>query len=458
MSMDSHLSESRGGPYPTSNSPLGNRNPVAGGRALLVAVQADGAIWDAETSLRELADLSRTVGLEPVDEISQRASHSDPGHYVGKGKLEEVKERAAVDAIDVVVIDDELSPRVQKNLEDELGRRVIDRTTLILDIFAQHARTHEGRVQVELAQYEFLLPRLVGRGGMLSRQGGGIGTRGPGETRLEFDRRRVRQRITTLKHEIDEIRQHRGRSRQRRKQQAMPLVSLVGYTNVGKTSLLSALTGSEARAADAPFVTLDPLTRVMTLASGQQVLVSDTVGFISKLPTTVVAAFRATLEELDKADVLIHVVDITDPRAAECRPVVHQLLGEIGLSDKPIITAINKIDALPPGIVFGPPPDADTIVVSAHSGAGLTALRERIEAEVNRETPWVAARIPYDRSDLVDLFHRRGQPVRVEHRADGTEIEGRLPARYVERLRPFLLARDPILAGSRRSNADSHWR
>ncbi len=421
-------------------------------RALLVGVQADGAVWDSETSLRELADLARTVGLDPVDQMSQRATHSDPAHYVGKGKLEEVKERAALDAIDVVVIDDELSPRVQKNLEDELGgRRVIDRTTLILDIFAQHARTHEGRVQVELAQYEFLLPRLVGRGAMLSRQGGGIGTRGPGETRLEFDRRRVRQRITALKHEIDDIRQHRGLSRQRRRQQALPVVALVGYTNVGKSSLLGALTGSDARAADAPFVTLDPLTRVMTLASGQQVLVSDTVGFISKLPPTLVAAFRATLEELNEADVLVHVVDITDPRAAECSQIVIKILGEIGLQDKPVITAINKIDALPPGIVFGPPPDADTVVVSARTGAGLHALRDRIEAEVNRETPWVAARIPYDRSDLVDLFHRRGQPARIAHGPEGTEIEGRLPARYVERLRPYLLARDPILGSRRRS-------
>jgi len=414
-----------------------------------VAVQTEDAVWDAETSLRELADLCRTVGLEPIDQMSQRASHADPGHYVGKGKLEEVKERAALDAIDVVVIDDELSPRAQKNLEEALdGRRVIDRTTLILDIFAQHARTHEGRVQVELAQYEFLLPRLVGRGGMLSRQGGGIGTRGPGETRLEFDRRRVRQRITALKHEIDEIRQHRGRSRQQRRQQALPLVALVGYTNVGKTSLLAALTGSEASAADAPFVTLDPLTRLMTLASGQQILVSDTVGFISKLPPTVVAAFRATLEELNEADVLVHVVDITDTRAAEMSEVTHKILREMGLQDKPMITAINKIDALPPGIDFGPPPDADTVVVSAHSGSGLQNLRERIEVEINREMPWVAARIPYDRSELVDLFHRRGQPARVEHGAEGTEIEGRLPSRYVERLRPFLLARDPILRRS----------
>jgi GTP-binding protein HflX len=415
-----------------------------------VAVEAPDDPWDVATSLRELAELTRSAGLEPVDEIWQRATHPDPVHYVGKGKLEEVKERAAMAAADAVVVDDELSPRVQKTLEDELGRRVIDRTTLILDIFAQHARSHEGRVQVELAQYEFLLPRLVGRGGMLSRQGGGIGTRGPGETRLEFDRRRVRQRITTLKHEIDEIRQHRRRSRQRRQQQALPLVALVGYTNVGKSTLLTALTGSDARAADAPFVTLDPLTRTMALDSGQEVLVSDTVGFISKLPTTVVAAFHATLEELNQADVLIHVVDITDPRAADCNEVVREILGEIGLEDKPIITALNKADALPAGGGFEPPPDVDTIIVSARTGTGIDVLRDRIEAHINVETPWIAARVPYERTDLVDLFHRRGQPARVEHGPDGTEIEGRLPGRYLERFRPFLIARDPLLRTSRR--------
>lgn len=415
-------------------------------RALLVAVEAADDPWDAPTSLRELADLSRSAGLDPVDEIWQRLAHPDPVRYVGKGKLEEVKERAALAAADAVVVDDELSPRVQKTLEDELGLRVIDRTTLILDIFAQHARSHEGRVQVELAQYEFLLPRLVGRGGMLSRQGGGIGTRGPGETRLEFDRRRVRQRITALKREIDEIRQHRRRLRQRRRQQALPLVALVGYTNVGKSTLLTALTGSDAPAADAPFVTLDPLTRTMTLESGQQVLVSDTVGFISKLPPTVVAAFRATLEELNDADVLVHVVDITDPRAAECNEVVREILNEIGLEGKLIVTALNKADTLPrDGRALEAPPNVDTVIVSARTGAGIDALRDRIEAHINVETPWIAALVPYERSDLVDLFHRHGQPARVEHFADGTEIEGRLPGRYVERFRPFLVARDPLL-------------
>jgi GTPase len=422
-------------------------------RALLVAVESRSDPWDAETSLKELSALSESAGLVPIAEMSQRLDHPDPTHYVGKGKLEEIKERIAVDTIDVVVTDDELPPRAQKTLEDELRHRVIDRTTLILDIFAQRAHSHEGRVQVELAQYEFLLPRLVGRGGTLSRLGGGIGTRGPGETRLEIDRRRVRQRITNLKHEIEDIRQQRRLSRERRRSQGLPLVALVGYTNVGKSTLLKALTGSDAISMNAPFVTLDPLTRLMRLESGQQVLVSDTVGFISKLPTTVVAAFRATLEELDDASVLIHVVDITDPRAAECNAVVHEILKEIGLDGKPMITALNKIDRLGDLGDLEATPDPDTILVSAHTGQGIEELRARIDAKINEETPWVAALVPYDRSELVDFFHRRGQPAKVEYGAEGTEIEGRLPARFVERFRPYLLARDPLFRPTDRREA-----
>jgi GTP-binding protein HflX len=366
---------------------------------------------------------------------------------VGKGKLEEVKERAALASADVVVVDDELSPRVLKTLEDELSLRVVDRTTLILDVFAQHARSHAGRVQVELAQYQFLLPRLVGQGTTLSRQGGGIGTRGPGETRLEFDRRRVRQRISALKREIEDIRNHRRLSRQRRQQQALPLVALVGYTNVGKSTLLNALTGSETQVANAPFVTLDPLTRLLTLEGGRHVLVSDTVGFISKLPPTVVAAFHATLEELNEASLLVHVVDVTDPRASECNAVVQDILGELGLGEKPVIMAINKVDALDGGADdLERPPDPDTILVSAQTGLGIEELRLRIAAKLDEGTPWVAARLPYNRSDLLDLFRRRGHPARIEYLGDGVEIEGRLPARFVDRFARYRIIRDPIVA------------
>ncbi len=417
-------------------------------RALLVGVETPEMPWDAPTSLQELEALCATAGLDPVDSLWQRLEHADPTHYIGKGKLEEVKERAALAAIDVVVVDDELSPRAQKMLEDELDRRVIDRTTVILDIFAQQARSHEGRVQVELAQYQFLLPRLMGRGTMLSRLGGGIGTRGPGETRLEVDRRRVRQRIRALSREIEEIREHRRRSGQRRREQELPIVALVGYTNVGKSTLLTALTRSETRVADSPFVTLDPLTRLMMLDSGRQVLVSDTVGFISKLPPAVVAAFRATLEELKEATLLVHVVDITDPRAAECNAVVHEILREIGVHDKPMITAINKLDALgDAGVVPLDPPDADTILVSARTGHGLDRLRARIEERIDQGMTWVAVHVPYGRQDLVDLFRRRGHTTEIEYLEDGVEVEGRLPSRYVGRFRPYLLARRPAAAG-----------
>lgn len=379
-------------------------------RALLVAVETGQGPWDATTSLAELAALCESAGLEPVSNVRQRLPHPHPTHYVGSGKLEEIKERVALDAIDVVVADDELSPRVLATLGEELGRRVIDRSAVILDIFARRARTHEGRIQVELAQYEFLLPRLSAMWSGWERTGGGIGTRGPGETQLESDRRRVRQRITALKREIEQVRHHRERLRRRRQDLALPVVALVGYTNVGKTTLLRALTGSASPAvADAPFVTLDPLTRGMRLAGGREVLVSDTVGFISKLPATLVAAFRATLEELHNADLLVHVIDLADPRAAACATVVRSTLRELGLQEKPLILAMNKADAVIGGPLeieaaaeqlcgqadrtsaLGPSPlslsketdRGDAVVVSAHTGMGLERLRACIEGKLS---------------------------------------------------------------------------
>jgi GTP-binding protein HflX len=314
-------------------------------------------------------------------------------HYVGKGKLEEIKERVALDAIDIVVADDELAPRVQTTLEEALGRRVIDRTAVILDIFARRARTHEGRIQVELAQYEFLLPRLRGWGTELSRLGGGIGTRGPGETRLEVDRRRVRQRIGALQREIEHIRRHRQLLRRGRDRRGLPLIALVGYTNVGKTTLLRALTGDRSAAVvDAPFVTLDPLTRGMRLPGGGEALVSDTVGFISKLPHALIAAFRATLEELHGADVLVHVIDITHPCPERLAATVDATLKELGLEGKPVIVALNKADALPGGEVVETRAGArfdgrsghalDRVVVSALTGEGLDTLRACVDRRI----------------------------------------------------------------------------
>jgi GTP-binding protein HflX len=387
-----------------------------------------------------------------------------------------------------VVFDDELPPRVSARIEDMLnpgqspeGLRVLDRTAVILDIFAQRARTHEGRIQVELAQYQFLLPRLrAWGGGFWSRTGGGIGTRGPGETQLEVERRRVRRRITQLQREIETVRQHRQRVRARRRLGGMPLVALVGYTNVGKTSLLNALTltspgslaprargATPARAADMPFVTLDPLMRVMESEAGQPVLVSDTVGFISKLPATLVAAFRATLEELQDADLLLHIVDASDPRMELCARVVNETLAELGLGDKPVQLVLNKADAVPMGELLdakeslgasgalgakhssgasplagerlGEGSSLEPIVTSAATGEGVLALKALIAKWADERTPRIHVLLPYQRSDLVDLFYRRGHPARTEYGEQGTEIEGTLPATLLGVFEPFAI-------------------
>lgn len=403
--------------------------------------------------------MCESAGLEPVGRVTQRLAHPHPKHYVGRGKLEEIKERIALDAIDVVVTDDELAPRMQATLDEELKLKVVDRTAVILDIFAQRARTHEGRIQVELAQYEFTLPRLRTIWEEFDRTGGGIGTRGPGQTQLERDRSRIRRRITQLKREIEQVRQHRQRVRRRRRQGGMPLAALVGYTNVGKTSLLNALTSPstqrfskaaprspQARTADAPFVTLDPLTRVMEVDGGQQVLVSDTVGFISKLPHALVAAFRATLEELSEADLLLHVVDITDERAEQCADIVRETLGELDLADKPTMLVLNKADNAPIGDVLAlldrikrgqRENELEPVVTSAETGEGLGILKAGIERWVSSRSPRVHVVIPYERSELVDLFYRRGHPARTGYSERGTEIEGTIPGSLVRVFQPY---------------------
>jgi len=415
-------------------------------RALLVGLDLPGAPWDLATSLDELEALAESAGLRPIGRVTQRADSPNPRYYVGKGKLAEIEEYTRADLCDVVVFDDELPPRVQQALEDALAVKVIDRTLLILDIFARRARTHEGRAQVELAQYQYLLPRLVGKGTALSRLGGGIGTRGPGETKLEFDRRRIRARVAHLRRTIDEIRRDREGHRQLRRRRALLLVALVGYTNVGKSTLLNSLTRAEAYAANLLFATLDPLTRRLRLPSGHEVLLSDTVGLIAKLPTTVVAAFRATLEELQDADLLLHVVDLTHPHAAEQNDIVHELLGELGLGEKRVLTVINKVDALVPASSDGPPdpqelglpPSPDLVLVSALRGWGIDALLERIEATLVGEVPTVEVMIPYAEGRLVDLFRRRGRVVSEQHTAEGTVLRGELPRPVARAFTPYL--------------------
>ena len=317
-------------------------------RAFLVAVQLRGQTTglDAEASLEELALLAHTAGAEVVGSTVQRLDRPHPAHYIGKGKLEEVVEARDETGYTMVIFDDELSPSQQRNLENALKVKVLDRTALIIDIFARRARTKEARLQVELAQLEYLLPRLAGQWSHLERLEGRIGTRGPGETQLVTDRRLVRNQLTRLKREIDEVRRQRELHRRRRKRQGMHVVALVGYTNAGKSTLLQALSGDRLFTEDLLFATLDPVTRRVHMPSGHEVLWTDTVGFIQKLPTQLVASFRATLEELDDADVLVHLVDITHENAEEQYETVERTLEELGLAGKPRVVAFNKVDRL----------------------------------------------------------------------------------------------------------------
>ena len=316
-------------------------------RAILVGVEIKGSphLWTVEDSLVELGLLARTAGAEVVSTLIQRLDKRTQT-YVGKGKLEEIQSLRDDLHADVVIFDDELTPTQQRNLEQALDVKVIDRTALILDVFARRAQTHEGRLQVELAQHEYLLPRLVGQWSHLERLGGGIGTRGPGETQLETDRRLIRNKIQKLKRELDQVRQHRSLYRQRRQRHGVPVVSLVGYTNAGKSTILNALSNADVVAEDKLFSTLDPVTRKIQLPDNRSFLLTDTVGFIQKLPSMLVAAFRATLEEIEEADGILHVIDITHQNAPEQVQVVDELLAELKLEGKPRILVLNKIDLL----------------------------------------------------------------------------------------------------------------
>ena len=425
-------------------------------KAVLVGVQIPGAQVKVDVSLDELEQLAASVGLEVVGRIIQKLDEPNPRYYVGKGKLEELTSLCRETGAAVVIFDDELRPHVQQALEREIGLRIVDRTLLILDIFAHRAHTHEGRVQVELAQYQYLLPRLSGKGADLSRLGGGIGTRGPGETKLETDRRRIRRQIARLEDDIESIRQQRHVHRGFRQKADLPLLALIGYTNAGKSTLLNRLTGSAVEVADKLFATLDPTTRRLELPSGQEVLISDTVGFIAKLPTTLVAAFRATLEELEEADILLHIVDITPPQAEHSVRVVQGILGELGLQDKPVITVLNKADKLVDPAVerdgedplltmtpaaLGLEPVPNTVLVSADRGWGLRALMEVIDETLNATSTEIEVVIPYSKSELVDLFRRKGAVAAEEHTPEGTLMRGRIPRRYADQLGSYELRR-----------------
>ena len=410
-------------------------------RAFLVIVdfQRPGD-WPLEYRCLELQELVRTAGAEAVGVVTQRRSRPDPAYFIGRGKLEEVAAQVAEAGADLVIFDHDLSPAQARNLEKALNTGVLDRTQLILDIFAQRARTREGKLQVELAQLRYLLPRLTGRGTELSRLGGGIGTRGPGETKLETDRRQVRRRIGELVQELEEVRRHRRVQRGRRGRSRVPVVALVGYTNAGKSTMLRALTGAETLVEDRLFATLDPLTRRLDLPGGTRALLTDTVGFIHNLPHQLVAAFSATLEEVVEADLLLHVVDASHPLAPEMVETVSKVLRDLGAGDKPVIIALNKADR-----IDGPPPLPDAaaeavVVTSALTGEGLDALRQALEAALTRQRRRVRFSIPYDRLEVLDLIHRSGRVESARYAASGIEVVAELDPAAVGRVRARLAA------------------
>jgi GTP-binding protein HflX len=369
-------------------------------RAFLVAIdpRRDSG-WTAEESLDELAQLAETAGAEVTGSSIQHINAPNPSTYVGKGKLAEIVSERAELGYDTLILDDELSPSQQRHLEDSTGIKVIDRTALILDIFARRAQTREGRLQVELAQLEYLLPRLAGQWSHLERLGGGIGTRGPGESQLETDRRLIRGRIGHLKQQIERVRQHRSLYRRNRARQGLSTIALVGYTNAGKSTLMNALSGSDVRAEDNLFATLDPVTRRIAITTGEPVLLTDTVGFIQKLPTQLIAAFRATLEELNDADLLLHVIDVTHPAAEEQRQTVESTLADLGLMDRPRLELLNKVDLLTTpdrryvsGLEALRDLEANlevdhpgAMLISASRRWGLERLREQIHAHLGRD-------------------------------------------------------------------------
>jgi GTP-binding protein HflX len=434
----------------TSTTPLPER-------AILVGVSEKGSrpLLSLANSLRELELLADTAGMSVVGQVTQNLSRIDPATYIGSGKVEEIKDLLLATDSKAVVFDDELSPRHQRELEERFGidTKVLDRSALILDIFAQHARTREGALQVELAQYEYRLPRLTRAWTHLSRQAGGgggrggnggVGLRGPGETQLEVDQRDINRRISKLKRELEQVREHRKRHRQQRERSGIPLVALVGYTNAGKSSLLKAISGADVYIADQLFATLDPTTRRVDLPSGRQILLTDTVGFIQKLPTTLVAAFRATLEEIAEADLILTVVDSTDANAISHIETVDDTLAEIDIPPVPRMVVWNKIDA--EGSIDdttsleshgGTAEYVAQVRVSAHTSEGIPQLLESIERALSESQRAQTVVIPYERGDLVALLHQSATVQSIENTEDGVRIAARIPPALAAKFAPF---------------------
>ena len=403
-------------------------------RLILVGV-ATSEHDDTKESLEELKELVKTAGAQTVAMVIQNREKPHAGTYLGKGKIEEVALLARELQADGIVCDDELSPAQLKNLEDALGLKIMDRTMVILDIFAQHASTREGKIQVELAQLKYRSSRLIGMGNVLSRLGGGIGTRGPGEKKLEMDRRLIRDRISQLGRELDDVVKAREVARASRSRNPIPVIAIVGYTNAGKSTLLNYLTNAGVIEEDKLFATLDPTTRNLTLESGQQILLTDTVGFVRKLPHHLIEAFRSTLEEAKYADMILHVVDASNPDCDKHMHVVYETLRGLGVKDKKIITVFNKQDILREKISTGellPEVQKDlkadeTVKLSAKNGEGMEQLLEVIE-ELLRESKILFEHIfPYTETSKIQLIRKYGQLLEEEYRAEGTYIKAYLP-------------------------------
>jgi GTP-binding protein HflX len=395
-------------------------------RAFLIGLDdPDDRGWPVERSLAELGALAETAGATVVGSASQRRSAPDPVWYFGKGRAAELVDEKAATDFNLLIVDDELAPNQQRSLEKLLDCKVLDRSALIIDIFARHARTKEGRLQVELAALEYHLPRLTRMWTHLSRTGGGIGTRGPGESQLETDRRLIREKIKKLRADLEDVRRHRATSARRRDLHEVASVALVGYTNAGKSTLLNAMADADVYAADMLFATLDPTSRQVALPTGQHVVVTDTVGFINKLPHDLVDAFRATLEEVMRADLLLEVVDASDPDFVGQQAAVQAVLDVLGAGDKPRIAVFNKLDLLPTD--GGVPPEAERAVfVSAVTGSGLDRLRERIADALRAGMVAVDAIVPYERGELVARARNSGD-VEEAYEESGVRVSGHLP-------------------------------
>jgi GTPase len=420
-------------------------------RVVLVGVWTEGTAADAENSLTELAALAETAGSLVLEGLIQRRGRPDASTFIGRGKVAELRDVVVDSGADTVICDGELSPSQLRTLEQEVKVKVIDRTALILDIFAQHAKSKEGKAQVELAQLQYFLPRLRGWGEALSRQtggsgrgggaGGGVGLRGPGETKLETDRRRIRTRISRLKREIEAMRVIRATKRAGRRRNAVPAVAIAGYTNAGKSSLLNRITGAGVLVENALFATLDPTTRRTRTADGRVYTLSDTVGFVRHLPHQLVEAFRSTLEEVGQADLVVHVVDGAHPDPEEQVRAVREVLAEVGADRLPELLVINKIDAADEETLLRLKrawPDA--VFCSARTGAGIPTVVEAIEARLPRPAVDVSALVPYDRGDLVARVHRRGEVLAEEHREDGTLLRVRVDEALAAELDPYAVS------------------